>query len=315
MASLPLQESVASFRKLYDEVTKSLEEFRDHDNELAHDNDAKNWLQYLIDNFEDRYKAWQAPPNPDLNQYLNALGDKNTDQVVRLAGYVYLHIGLDLPIVIANALAEHPGTGGRKAPKIGINTARTIYLKVAPSFAAVLHNHKFSFKEGFRLWLFSKPWPFRSEAVHILVYWILTLRSVAWIHGEYIFSEPVGKGHFNPEAAMLKAMNQALQHALQSTWLSVLRHLQPPTLYGAASLMMGSIFPFSFFNAFPLWLQLVVLFTTIVVIGMIWKVYRYRRLNLRLELFSREIYRAVTSAVLGNEYTPMEDTRNRLRQR
>jgi hypothetical protein len=262
-------------------------------------------MQYLIDNFESRYHTWETTTEPLLKQYLNALSDKSTDQVVRLAGYVYLHIGLDLPIVIADALAERPGTGGTTAPHITINNARAIYLKVAPRFAAVLHNHKFTFKEGMRLWLFSKPWPFRSEAVHILVYWILTLRSVAWIHGEYLFS-----GSVNRETDMLMAMNEALDYALKSTWLRVLRHLQPPTLYEAASLITGSIFSFSFLNAFPLWLRLVVLFTTIVVICIIWKVYQYRRLNLRLELFSREIYRALISAVLGYRYLPMEDTRN-----
>src|SRR5262245_36399500 len=118
MASLTFQDSVSSFRKLYDEVTQSLKDFRDNDSDLAHDSDAKNWLQYLIDNFEERYREWQAPSNPNLAQYLNTLSSKDTDQVIRLAGYVYLHIGLDLPIVIANALAEHPRSGARKAPKI-----------------------------------------------------------------------------------------------------------------------------------------------------------------------------------------------------
>lgn len=303
MAFLPFNTAVEPFSELYDNITKRLEYIRDH--KLTNDSDAQGWLQYLIDNFDARYKAWQTSANPDLQRYLEKLSDKDTDQVVRLAGYVYLHIGLDLPMVIASALKGAPRASGNTPPLMGIN--HKLYLMIAPEFAEVLHNHKFRFKQGMRLWLFSKPWPLRTEAVHILVYWILTLRSVSWIHGEYISSHRSRRNPYDPEPAMLNAMNHALDYALSKTWLSVLKHLQPPIFYGLSGITIASVFSTRLFNALPLLLLLVVLILTLALVGICWGVYRYRHHNLVLELFSREIYRAVTSTVLDNEYVPQRD--------
>ncbi len=163
-----------AFRDLYDEVTGTLRFFAD-DGVRRHEISPfeDRWLVELIDGFEAEWRAWDCTAHTGaLSHYLSLFDDERMSSSLQLAGHVFLHIGYDLPRVIARMLRKI------KPPRDRIRL-RSLFLRPAPLFRELL------VKRIAR----QLPSPFRRmlaqfKPAEVLGYWILSLRSVAWIQGE-----------------------------------------------------------------------------------------------------------------------------------
>jgi hypothetical protein len=168
----------ASFARLYEDVTSALESFvldgliRGH---ITHW--ERDWFKTLIDGFTIEFRAWpDYPSGHPIRAYLDAFEERTPAQL-RLAAHAFLHIAYDLPRVIAGTL--------RTLPPPSRMALRSLFLRPAPLFRQIMLDQmrRGTFGILFRPLGFLRP-------AEILGYWLLALRSVAWIHAESLADSP-----------------------------------------------------------------------------------------------------------------------------
>lgn len=204
-------DAVAGFRKLYDEVTKRLTTYRSsylfwkpHD----------EWLGYLIDEFDNRYKRWNKMGSSQ--QIVDTIGTGKP--LMKLCGFAYLHIAVDLPIVIANSLPKIP---------INRNDARLLYLRLGLELADVYKEYRYSISDGLPLYLANRCGLFHTKPMEAFAYWVVMLRTVAWVYGEYL-SESSNRS--KAETTLQRNVLTAIQNATKGNWLAILANLHAPVL-------------------------------------------------------------------------------------
>lgn len=161
------------------------------------------WLAFLVGRFRRQYRGWHA--NDDLADYLRVFIHRRP-WLLRLAGCVYLHVAHDLPLTVAESFEMGPNDN---PPLIDRNRARSIFLAMGPEFAEVLHRSARAGDLGWRArvasWL---PWS--RWGTRILSQWVISLRTVAWIHGEMLHS-------WGPRQDLRRRLAQAVTTAALKT--------------------------------------------------------------------------------------------------
>ena len=107
-----------------------------------------------------------------IKEYLELFQGPGVNPQLRLAAHAYLHIAFDLPRVISTTL---PPQGANRV------SMRRAFLRPGPVFLEAFRAHARSGKLG-RLAKFLG----RFEVTRALGYWVLTLRTVAWVQAELL---------------------------------------------------------------------------------------------------------------------------------
>ena len=154
------------------------------------------WFRDLIKGFEAAYNRWPAHKTPPISEYLDCFRKRFQSTLFRVAGHAFLHIAYDLPRVIANSLVSHPS--------LDRQSLRRIFLRPSPVFGDVFLRRA---REG-ELGLFPRALGVPKIGA-ILGYWALTLRSVAWIHGE-ILADLEASGRRTTRAELEVALAQGI---------------------------------------------------------------------------------------------------------
>jgi hypothetical protein len=135
-----------------------------------------------------------------IRTYLELFERPGTSALLRLAAHAFLHIAFDLPRVIAPTLA--PASPTSRA------SMRTTFLRPGPIFLKAFLTHARVGELG-RLGRVAG----RFKPVRVLAYWVLALRSVAWIQAETLADRGVSASHEKRMAIqLLKAAEEARTH-------------------------------------------------------------------------------------------------------
>jgi hypothetical protein len=166
----------------------------------------RTWFKTLIGGFQAEYAKWSLPvhPEPEIQAYLDRLDDASVYSDVRLAGHVFLHVAYDLPRVVADTLA--PASADR-------SHQGQVFVQPGPLFSQVFMD----FTKGGGLGVLGRIFG-RVDAMRIMAFWVLALRTTAWIHaGVLADANPADRTDF--ERRMGQALNEAVTEALTSTWI------------------------------------------------------------------------------------------------
>src|SRR6478752_8785561 len=131
----------------------------------------RDWfIEGLVKGFIGEYKTWSVPSNPDIDRYLDRFERSNSD--LRLAAHVFLHVAYDLPRVICQSFDAYPSVRA---------SGRSAFVRPGPRF---LKQFLQQMRKGAFGW--TARLVGRVDAAQALGYWLVALRSVAWIHGEVL---------------------------------------------------------------------------------------------------------------------------------
>lgn len=224
------------FGGLYSEVTTQLSAFMDKavaDGE-ASAND-KQWFVAIVAGFRAEFAAWPTSQNQHIRAYLALF--RSASPLMRVAGHAFLHVAYDLPRVLAKHM-HHAGTDR--------NDLRNLFLRPAPLFRQVVLDYLGQGKLGNTFRPIGK---FRS--LEILAYWLIALRSVAWIHAEIIADRGHLRAHYESNLAI--ALYKAGHHARSRLWV-----------FGVPRLELSRLFQFA-----PVSFAIEGLTTLVVILGLV----------------------------------------------
>jgi hypothetical protein len=195
---------ISDFEKVYSAVTDSLIEFADagRDSGRITLTEAR-WFEFLVAEFRKQFLQWEAPVHPEIESYLSLFD--SASRPVRVAGHAFLHVGYDLPRVLASSFSKFHLTRSR---------LRTLFLRPAPLFREIFLAQARRGSFG----LFSRPLGF-VKPMEILAYWLLALRSVAWIHSEILADAGTQALRRDQERALAVALLESGRKAMQSVWI------------------------------------------------------------------------------------------------
>lgn len=188
-----------------------------------------DWYRYLIDAFLVEFDQWESPACHDISHYLTLFNRGRLPSAFRTAGHAFLHIGYDLPRVLANSMTTPP------FDQIPRSRLRTLFLWPAPMFRQVFLEQ---IKDGM-FGALARPFGY-VKPLEILAYWILALRSVAWIHGEILADAPVGQ-RTSLEENLARSLLKAGLEARRASWLSGVPKLDNSRLFQLAWMPSTSI--------------------------------------------------------------------------
>lgn len=160
------------FDGLYDQVTADLRRFLVDEsaaNLLA--TTERAWFEQLIVDFRLAFLDWPRATGA-IRQYLELFEQPKTDRYLHLAAHAFLHVAYDLPRIISRTLP---------APGQDRTAMRRAFLRPGTVFMQSFLKHARTGRLGWRGWLAG-----RVDAAGVLAYWVLVLRSIAWIHAESI---------------------------------------------------------------------------------------------------------------------------------
>lgn len=243
------------FDELYGAVTRDLmlwvgDEFK----ETRLDMRQAHWfLAELIPGFETEYTNWPHLTG-DLRTYLTHFDAPRVHADLRLAAHVFLHIAYDLPRVIANTIDADPSVR---------SWGRAPFVRPNPRFLKVFLREMRSGRFGVAARLASQ-W----DAAQMLGYWVIALRSVAWIHGE-ILADATGGLRPILEDRMARGLCEAGQLARQHRWLFGVDRLD--------SARLSSAVPFGAFVNGDVLLGAAAIAGTAAIIGGVTRAYYRRR--------------------------------------
>ena len=211
------------FEEMYDQVTTSLKGFAAKIPSAT----EEAWFNYLIESFLRNYKLWANDPN--IAGYLKIF---KGGKLFRLIGCVYLHVGYDMPRVIANSfLGDKSGqlddVGIFIPPTISRAKGARLYLVPTPTFSDLLikNSTKWSVIGAYSIfgWL-----PGLESVMRCFGHWVIVLRTTAWMQAEILQSSPIRQ---SLEAKLLKDMENAAA-TLKRTYLPPqwMAQLVPPSL-------------------------------------------------------------------------------------
>lgn len=195
----------ADFLGLYDAVTEDLMNFvATARSEGRLSNIEENWFQYIISGFRREFTAWTSPAHPEINTYLSLFDRGKASRPLRVAGHAFLHVGYDLPRVLADSIAKFA---------IARSRLRMLFVRPAPLFREMFLRKA---REG-TFGILARPLGF-VRPMEVLAYWLLSLRSVAWIHAEILADSPPTLRQAQ-EQALAQALLEAGQKAKESKWV------------------------------------------------------------------------------------------------
>ena len=164
------------FAALYADVTVELTRFGSEAHGLGQiTTDELNWWLDVMQRFTLEFCRWGNPPQAPVDEYLSIF-EGRASRSMRLAAHAFLHVGYDLPRAIADSLIASP------LPRYRL---RSIFVRPAPLFRQIFVRRA---REG-SFGLLARPLGYLKPA-EILSYWLLSLRAVAWIHGESLADAP-----------------------------------------------------------------------------------------------------------------------------
>lgn len=178
------ERTVKDFDRVYANVTAAIEaRLAEQRSDGSLTEREHEWVKYLIANFQAHYHSW--PTEPTLADYLRVFLERGSlsrplRRLFNLAGFVYLHVAHDLALVIAPSLKQYCLSS---PPHLSPARARSIYLSLGPAFAASFLNSQRSGTLG--LWVKVRSFlPGVRSLATVTSYWVLTLRSIAFLHAE-----------------------------------------------------------------------------------------------------------------------------------
>lgn len=193
------------FETIYGLVTDTLQEYaRDavSKGRMLPPDDA--WFADLIRGFWNEYQRWPLyAGSNDIADYLGIFEARGIHRDLRLAGHVFLHIAYDLPRVIADKFSSHAGSRTR---------GRELFLRPAPRLLRVLLQYASGGAFGMVGRLAG-----RVEPIRFLGYWVIALRSVAWIHAEILADAAADRPRL--ETQMGIAIRNAAVEATSHRWV------------------------------------------------------------------------------------------------
>ena len=209
------------FTELYAEVTRELKGFvsiavKHPDAALKINDSEAGWFLALIDKFEFQFtKVWIV--DRELYPYLDRCN--NADPLMRLASHAFLHISYDLPRVIATSFSwthlPRPHHGISYIPPLK-NRFRTVFLRPAPLFRKAFLASAKKGTLGFMGRLVGL-----FEPAEILAYWVISLRTVAFIHAEILADDPSARKLL--EKQIIEGIDDASKKAFSKKWLKLLQ--------------------------------------------------------------------------------------------
>ena len=232
MPLIPFQKAVSDFRNLYDGVTTAM---LNHALKLRGPNELI-WLIWLINEFEQRYLKWETTVNANEGSRVIALLRANdVDRVTRLCGFAYLHICLDLPVVISRSL---PNPFASKPLTLSSSTARRLYLALGPVLEAVYKNGMSAGAIPVTPYRVA-DWLVRHvsaridpEVFRVLAYWVIMLRTASWLHAD-THRELSKTDQVQYESALAACIETAVDKAKKTSFWKVL------SVYGVPIFTMG----------------------------------------------------------------------------
>ncbi len=193
------------FEKLYAAVTASLRTFALAGRaKVQVSNQELQWFEYLIQGFLVEFQNWSSPTHTEIDEYLSMFDRGKASLPLRVAAHAFLHVGFDLPRVIADSLAKFPVPRWR---------LRALFLRPAPLFREIF----FTQAKAGTFGLLGRPLGF-VKPMEVLAYWLLSLRSVAWIHAE-ILADAASHVRRAKEHALAQAVLDTGRIALDSAWI------------------------------------------------------------------------------------------------
>lgn len=186
------------------------------------------WIRNLMVGFRREYDEWRYGP---LQSYVNAY--RESPDKVRLVGLAYLHMGYDLPRVLANHWPTRDSEEADRlqsfeSPGISIPTGQSVYeerWKAYYDLNEVLAN---VYREEIP-WKSLLPAPIIDNLPMLPVFWMFLMRERAWM----LASELVRAGAARPlleERIRQQVMERGM--AFASAWILTipqrLHDLQPP---------------------------------------------------------------------------------------
>ncbi|HWI16204.1 MAG TPA: hypothetical protein VNT81_00545 [Vicinamibacterales bacterium] len=213
------------FGRIYEEVTADLLSYL-AELELKGEIDHReiDWFKNgLIAGFEAEYQSWSAPADPRIAAYLAAFDKWSVNRDLRLAAHVYLHVAYDLPRVIANSFSAYWDMRRGNGPRL--------FVRPGPRFLRIFH-------DNMRRGVFGVTGKIagRFDAAQTLGYWIVALRSVAWIHGDLLTEFGGGQARMDIESDMADGLLAAATEALDYPWLFGIHNFDNSELIGQAPL-------------------------------------------------------------------------------
>jgi hypothetical protein len=211
---IPPNPNYPEFHALYEAITDELYLFITEAEASGNANpDETTWFTLLIEGFADEFAGWATSPQPAIRNYLRLFG--SSSRLVKVAAHAFLHVAYDLPRVLATNM-NHPNTD-----KVRL---RNLFLRPAPRLRQAFRDHLRAGRLGWVL----KPLG-RFEAVDVLAYWIIALRSVAWIHAEILADAPAQRGHW--EANLARALYDAGEETRSRWWILGVPRLEISRLF------------------------------------------------------------------------------------
>lgn len=274
--------SYDSFDRLYNEVTRALLNF-------VYEGRAKGaitsieqrWFEQLILGFDAEFHAWDHPSNPDIRSYLALFESRGVSAALRLAAHAFLHVAYDLPRVIADNLSAY-----QPPQRIRL---RSLFLRPAPLFRQVFMEQ---LRKGF-IGKIRRPFAYLKPA-EIAGYWLLSLRSVAWIHAETLADS-------NDRALMERQLARGLLAAGNAGYsvggLSGVPRLDNSTMFQVAVPTVLTI-------EHPLAISLTALGLTSALAATAIARWHYQSKANRIAYFGARVYAEATKALQGREHAP-----------
>ena len=195
------------FHELYKEVTARLLQYiRDPSSGLQpHELD---WFEQLVGDFIAQYEMWSPRhPQPTIEAYLLKFDKWLMPREIRLAGHAFLHIAYDLPRVMSAKLSASVKDRTRQGQ---------IFVQAGPLFSKTFLDWIAAGKLGRIRKLFPQ------DAMRIMAFWVLALRTTAWVHAgvieDFVISSPT-QNLRDVEQRMAVALDDAAGKALGKTWI------------------------------------------------------------------------------------------------
>lgn len=213
------------FGGLYRDVTADLEAFVAHGEEdgTIPTLQAK-WFRDLIIGFTTEFRRWPTYAlGTPLGDYLELFENRKIHRDLRLAGHVFLHIAYDLPRVIADSFSATPTMR---------SDGRRVFIHPTPRFLRVFLSYARKGALGVLPRIAAS-----FDALRVLAYWVIALRTIAWVHAE-VLSDAAGRS--GVEYDMAGGLFDAADEAVSHKWL-----LGVPELDSSELLSILPVFPTS----------------------------------------------------------------------
>ena len=257
------------FEKLYSAITKDLDVFREEALSKKEINQIESdWFKAIVQGFTNEYNKWPTTNEAHIRKYLD-LYNNTSSRILRVSSHAFLHVAYDLPRV----LADNMNIKGTNRIRL-----RNLFLRPTPLFRQTFSRHV---KDGGLGFIFR---PFgATPPVEMLAYWVIALRSVAWIHAEILADNPRSRKHY--EANLAQALFKAGDEAYGKFWIFGIPHMEVSKLFQVA--------PVQLIQEKMTFLLLGVI---IILIGGGW--IRTNNLTARLNVFGENVYRETTKNIL-----------------